>query len=150
MASVRGAAIRLLSRRDLTAAELRERLLDLEFSKDDIDDAIVRLRQERFLDDGRVAAAHVRTASQIKRRGRLRIRRELEARGIDSVTIAEAMSQVGDDDERATIQAFLTRRRVPVDLDHASRRRLFNQLLRRGFSSDAISKALRGRGDDAV
>src|SRR5262245_12986384 len=100
------------------------------------------LRADRTLDDRRVAEAHVRAASRVKRRGRLRIERELTARGIDRTTAHEALAALSPDDDLAAIRQVLARKRVPAKLDQAARRRIFQHLMRRGFSADAITKVL--------
>jgi len=146
--SARAAALRLLTRRDYTTAEIRAKLIDREFDVEEVDAAINSLNQAGLLNDRRAATAHVRTASQIKHRGRLRIRRELEARGIERALISQVLAELPARDETAGIETFLARKRLPPELDPAQRRRLFGQLMRRGFSADAISKALRGRGTD--
>ena len=144
--TVRTVALRLLTRRDYSAAELRKKLIERDLDADEVDTALGALTQEGLLNDRRVAAAHVRTASQIKNRGRLRIRRELEARGIDRAIISEVLAELPEADDAAGIEKFLQRKRLPPTLDPAARRRLFGQLMRRGFSADAIAKALRKHG----
>ena len=146
--SVRAQAVRWLSRRDYTTAEIRAKLVEQEFDPAEVDAAISALIQEGLLNDQRVASAHARTASQIKHRGRLRVRRELEACGIDRALVAQVLAELPDADEAAAIEKFLLRKRLPQTLDPAARRRLFGQLLRRGFSVDAISRALRRHGPD--
>ena len=146
--SARSQAVRLLSRRDYTASEIRAKLIEQEFDPVDVDVAIASLTQEGLLNDQRVASAHARTASQIKHRGRLRIRRELEARGIDRALVAQVLAELPEADEAAAIEKFLLRKRLPQTLDPSARRRLFGQLLRRGFSADAISRALRRHESD--
>jgi regulatory protein len=93
-----------------------------------------------------VAATHLRRAAAIKGRGRLRIKRELEARGIDRALIRDLLAGLSADDETSAIERFLARKRLPSRLSHADRRRLVQQLLRRGFPADAIATALRRRG----
>jgi regulatory protein len=144
--SVRTAALLLLGRRDYTVAELRARLTDREYPADDIERVIAALIADRSLDDRRVAAAHARTASGVKGRGRHRIQRELDARGIPRELSREAAGAVTPADEAAAIDRFLDRKRLPAKPDAAARRRAFQQLLRRGFPSDAIARALRRRG----
>jgi regulatory protein len=141
-------ALRLLMRRDYTSAELRDRLLDKGVTDADADDCVARLTADRTLDDRRVALAHVRTARDIKGRGRLRIERELVQRGIAPALAHEAVAILPGDDEQAQIARVLARKRLPARLSLAERRRLFQHLLRRGFPADAISKALRSRGQD--
>ena len=140
--SARNVALRLLSRRDYTTAELRRKLTEREFPAEAIDDALASLTTDRLLDDRRAAAAHVRTASRVKRRGRLRIQRELEARGVDRQVIRELLDELPPEDESAAIAEFLRRRHAgPIGM--ADRRRLFQQLMRRGFTADVIAKALK-------
>jgi SOS response regulatory protein OraA/RecX len=90
----------------------------------------------------------VRTAGRVKGRGRLRILRELQARGIDRDLARELVGEVGTDDEADRIARILLRRRVPRRPKPEERRKIFQHLLRRGFPSDAISKALRKYRDD--
>ncbi len=71
----------MLSRRELSRAELTAKLIDRGFTREAVDAAVERLAGQPFVDDRRAAFAHVRTASRLKGRGQLRIQRELEARG---------------------------------------------------------------------
>jgi regulatory protein len=147
-AKLRTTALRLLGRRDYTSAELRQKLADRGFAEEDIDAGLARLTADGLIDDQRVAAAFLRTASRIKGRGPARISRELRARGIDRDVVDALVSGISDADQIAAIDRFLLRRRSPNPPSLAERRRIFQQLLRRGFSADAISRALRARGAD--
>jgi regulatory protein len=140
------AALRLLGRREYTAEELRTRLLDRGYAEAGVALVLSELAADRSLDDRRVAAAHVRTASALKGRGRHRIQRELEARGIARDVIRDVLDAVPAGDEAALVERFLTRKRLPARLGPAERRRLFQQLLRRGFPTEAIVAALKRRG----
>ena len=142
-AKVRGAALTLLARRDYTVAELRARLIDREHLSADVDAVIAALVEDRTIDDRRVAASHLRVSSQIKGRGRVRIRQELAARGIDRHLTDELIAELPQEDEAAAIAKFLSRKRFPGRPTAADRQKVFRQLLRRGFTSEAISKALR-------
>jgi regulatory protein len=135
-------------RRDYTAAELRDRLLDKGHTEADAGDCVARLLADGTLDDRRVAAVHVRTARDIKGRGRLRIERELIQRGIAPALAHELVAELPSEDEQAQIARLLARKRLPARLSPPERRRLFQHLLRRGFPADAISKALKQRGQE--
>lgn len=140
--SPRLAALRLLGRRDYTASELTSRLLDRGYSSDDVRAAVEQLTLDRAIDDRRAAFAHVRQAAAIKGRGTHRIRRELEARGVLPTIVGEALGQLTPDDDLAAIRRFLARRTGPEALTPRDRRRLFQQLLRRGFPGALIARAL--------
>jgi regulatory protein len=142
--SPRPAALALLGRRDYTTRELTDKLQARGFPADAIDQTLRGLTADGLLDDRRVAAAYVRTASQIKGRGRVRIAHELHARGVAKSVIDDVLRRLGPDEESHAIQAILARRRWPARPTLADRRRMFHHLLRRGFSPDVIAKAMRG------
>ena len=144
---MRGTALTLLSRRDHTTSELRKKLLDRDHDAEAVDALIQDLTASRLLDDRRVAASHVRTATAIKGRGRLRIARELAARGLPKDIVSEALGTVEKPDEAGAIRKILTRKKWPADPSLADRRRMFQHLLRRGFPADAIGRALGRMGD---
>jgi regulatory protein len=133
----------MLSRREYTAAELRTRLLAREHTEEDVAAALASLTEDRLLDDRRVAISHVRVAASVKGRGRLRIARELEARGVDKAILREAMATLPPEDETEAIRRVLRRKALPRPLTAQDHRRLFGQLLRRGFSADFIARALK-------
>jgi regulatory protein len=143
--------LRLLGRRELSVSQLRARLLDREHPREEVEAAIAHLLETRALDDGRVARAFARTAAKVKGRGRLRVMRELSAMGIGKEVAAEALAEVfGDLDERALIAKALQKklRGRPRIASPAENARLYQYLMRQGFSPAGIVAALRqlGRG----
>jgi len=150
MDKTRTAALRMLSRRDHTAAEIRRKLAEADHDPADISRVIDALQVEGAIDDRRVAEAYVRTASRVKGRGRLRIAQELQARGIDRTLAEETTAAIPEDDEAAAIARILSRKHLPARLDAATRRRLFQQLLRRGFPAHLVAKAFRKGGHGQV
>jgi regulatory protein len=148
--------LRLLARRELSVKELRDRLIDREHPADEIDGAIEHLLETQALDDARVARAHARTAAKVKGRGRLRVMRELHAMGIAKDTASEALADVfADVDEQSLIAKALQKKmrgrpRIANAAEHA---RLYQYLMRQGFTPAGIVAALRkvgGRRDTAA
>jgi regulatory protein len=141
--------LRLLGRRELSVADLRARLLDRDHPADEVDAAIAHLLETRALDDDRVARAYARTAASVKGRGRLRVMRELHAMGIATEIVAAALADVfGELDERALIARALQKKlrgrpRIASPAEHA---RLYQYLMRQGFSPAATIAALRKVG----
>jgi len=148
-------ALRMLARRELTVEGVRSRLREREYSEAEISTAIDRLLETGALDDVRVALAYARTAATVKGRGRLRVARELQAMGIARQTAAEAIAEVfGDLDERAMIaKAVQKKLRGRTKLrDQGERARLYQFLMRQGFSPAAVADVLRklgGRDEEA-
>jgi regulatory protein len=148
-------ALHMLSRRALTVAELRARLRDRDHPADQIDAAVEHLLETGGLDDAKVARAQAQTAVEIKGRGRLRIVRELIARGIPQETAARAVADVFEDrDERSLVKRALQKklRGRPQPANAAEFGRLYQHLMRQGFSPSVVSAVLRGlrrgRGSD--
>jgi regulatory protein len=141
------AGLALLSRRELSEAQLRERLARKEHPPEAIDDAVRRLIEVRALDDRRVALTAARTEAQVKSRGRVRVLRRLQALGISEEIAREAADEVfGAVDERALLERALARRlRGPASTlrDPARFRRLFQQLVRQGFAPALVLRALK-------
>ncbi len=139
-------ALHLLARRALTVAECRNRLLDRNHSDEQIDAALTHLLESGGLDDGKVARAHARTAAEIKGRGRLRVMRELQARGVSRDTDAEAIAEVfGDKDERALVTRAVQKklRGKPRPANPAEHARLYQFLMRQGFTPAVVASVLR-------
>jgi SOS response regulatory protein OraA/RecX len=84
----------------------------------------------------------VRTAARVKGRGRIRISRELASRGLDREAVNDAMRELDPADEASAIKRILIRKRWPAKPSLAERQKMFRHLLGRGFTSDAISRAL--------
>jgi regulatory protein len=138
----------LLGRRELSVQQLRDRLLDREHSREDVDRAIDLLLENKALDDARVASAFVRTALKVKGRGRLRIQRELQIMGIEKeVAVAALAEAFGEVDERSLIAKALEKKlrgnqKIATPAEYA---RLFQYLMRQGFSPATVTSVLRSR-----
>jgi SOS response regulatory protein OraA/RecX len=132
-------------------AQLRTRLLDREHPAVEVEAAIAHLLETGALDDGRVARAFARTATKVKGRGRLRVMRELHGMGIPKDVIGEALAEVfGELDERTLITRALQKklRGRPRVASPAENARLYQYLMRQGFSPAGIAAALRHHGRD--
>jgi regulatory protein len=142
------AGLKLLARRELSEAQVRSRLARRLFEQDHIDEAIGRLRDERALDDTRVALACARTETRLRHRGRARVLRQIEALGIDRRIAGAAVAEVfAELDETALLeQALETRLRRGSGLDDpAGARRMFRYLIAQGFEPDRVTLALQSR-----
>jgi len=138
----------MLARRELSEAQVRQRLARKGHEPDAIDAAIARLRDERAIDDQRTAEAIARTETSIRRRGRLRVIRRIESAGIAGPTARRAADEAFHGlDADALLEASLAKRlrgREAV-ADEAEFRRLYRYLIGQGFEVDAVMKALGAR-----
>ncbi len=138
-------ALKLLSRRELTAFELRDRLLRKELSEQDVDEAIARLRADGTVNDRRAAVAIARTHALVKARGRLRIERELASRGVAPEVARAALDEVfAELSEPELLERALRKRlRSGHIRNQAQFRRLYAYLARLGYPTGAIVSLLK-------
>ena len=146
--------LKWLGARELTEFQIRQRLRSRQVLPEMIDATVDRLRRGGALDDRRTALACARTHALVKRHGRTRIMRELEAIGIDRDLARGAVQNVFEQvDERALMERALagrTGRRTRSLIDRSEYRRLFAYLVRQGFEPSAVHALLRARSRGAA
>lgn len=92
------AAARHLASRPRSAAELRNYLIKKGFDKEDVEDAILRLKENRYLDDISYACAYIRYSME-KRKAVFRIKYELREKGVSDFDIEEGIYMFEDEAE---------------------------------------------------
>jgi regulatory protein len=140
--------LKMLARRELSEKQVRERLARQGHEPDEIEAAVTRLREERAINDARVAEAIARTETSIRRRGKLRVRLQIERAGIDRDTARQSVEDVfGAIDDDAHIEASLKKRLRGRETiaDDREFQRLFRYLVGQGFESDRIVTLLKAR-----
>jgi regulatory protein len=138
--------LKMLGRRELSEQQVRQRLARKQYSQDEIDEAVARLRAERAINDQRVAEAIARMETGIRKRGKVRVRIQLERAGIAKETARTAIDDVfGAIDDDALLQSSLQKRLRGRDTiaDDREFARLFRYLIGQGFESDRVMKALK-------
>ena len=138
----------MLARRELSEQQVRQRLARKGYEPDAIDDAVMRLRNERALDDARVAEAIARTETSVRRRGRIRVQLQIQKAGIDKSTAKRAIDDVfGSIDDDALIEAALNKRLHGRDVIENDKefQRLYRYLVGQGFETETIMRALTAR-----
>jgi regulatory protein len=138
----------MLARRELSEAQVRERLGRKGFEGAPVDEAIERLKAERAIDDARVAGAIARSETGAKKRGPLRVRQRLAAARIPPAIADAAVGEiVGQIDLDALLVQALDRRLRGRETiaDDREMARLYRQLTSQGFERDRVLRLLRAR-----
>jgi len=141
-------ALKMLGRRELSEAQVRERLARRGHEESAIDEAVSRLKEERAIDDQRVPEAIARTETAVKHRGKLRVRRQMERAGIATPTARLAIDEIfAGIDGHSLIDAALAKRlRGEARIqDEAQFARLYRYLTAQGFEADQIVRVLKAR-----
>lgn len=136
------AALRLLSHRSQTEAQIREKLARKGFESIEIDPAVSYLKEINFIDDQKYADDFIRISMSYKPKGKYRLRMELKNKGVAPELIENSLEAL-EQDESLTEQAlgsFLRKNK------HLEREKFYTRamsfLLRRGFSLDEAKKAV--------
>ena len=143
-------ALRMLTGRDYSQAELHRRLIDKGFESTLIDTVVQRCLELGYLDDARYALSR---ATSLMTQGRAvghRVLADLWQHGIDRETACQALDKARETCDEDHLLSALTERRFP-NFNYNSapakeRRRVVNFLQRRGFTIDRIMNLLTGKG----
>lgn len=135
-------ALHLLEQMDRTEKQLRDKLLANEYPQSCIDGAIVYVKGFHYLDDSRYASNYVRFSQE--KMSRVQMKQKLMQKGIASSVIADAIEEGYVADEMEQIMALLQKRKfVPEEADEKEFQRTYQYVMRRGFKSSDILKAMK-------
>ena len=142
------AALRLLTRRDRSEAELRQKLEQFGFSLAAINSAVEKCREYNYLDDARYAKERARALMRNGRGVGRKISLDLRRRGIDEESAQQAIAAAEEEFPRTDLLREQLQRRFS-DFDYASadnrvRRRVIGFFQRRGFSLSEIFQVIKG------
>jgi len=133
-------ALQLLTRRDYSRAELQKKLAAHAESAEELASVLDTLQGERLLSDHRYATQRV--TARAGRYGDARLKQELRLKGVSDDDIAAALPEGGDETERCL--AVWQRKFGQPAQTPEERAKQMRFLQYRGFSSEAIRRALRG------
>jgi regulatory protein len=129
-----------------TEQEVRRKLKKREVSPPVIDDVIARLYELEYLDDEAYAHDYAHNRFSSKKYGPVRIRRELEERGVDRHLAEQAVDELfAEVDATAAAWTHAEKRWPRLDGEDDPRRRrqkMYRYLRRRGFTTDTIRPIL--------
>jgi regulatory protein len=138
-------ALRILTLRDLSVAELKRRLKDKGISDALVEETVDRLEKSGYLDDRRFARQWADSAIRNGRGYGPRLRLDLMRRGVHEEIVADVLASLAVEyDETETLTALLSRKYAgfnPATAADREKRRVMQYLQRRGFSTTAIFHA---------
>ena len=139
--SAKSVAVRLLSRREHSAFEIRDKLLKRDFEKNEIEQVIIELQQGGWLSDERFAEAYIRMR-QNKGFGPIRIAIELNERGVKE-TIVDNYLQADDENwQQILLQQYQKKYKGTSIEDYNDKAKRIRFLQYRGFALDAIYRVV--------
>jgi regulatory protein len=137
----RESALRLLSYRDRSRAEIRRRLIGSDFPEDIVEEVVDQLSRTGLLDDRKFSRDWVNSRTVSRPMGRTRLAWELRSKGVDAPVVEEALEGLDEDSEYELAYSVAARKAEKMDREDPSfRNKLTSFLRRRGFGWDVIGK----------
>lgn len=138
--SLQARALKFLSLREHSRAELARKLRRYSEDTSEIEAVLERLTAKDLLSEPRYAASLVRRHGT--KFGRARIERELHAQGLDNALTEQALASLTREQQQAQLQAVWRKKFTPP-LDAAARAKQSRFLLARGFDAELVHGWLR-------
>ncbi len=147
--SLKGRALRLLSGREYSRAELERKLASFEEVPGELAKALDELQAKDFINEQRVvdSVLHRRSAKL----GAARIKQELQSKGLDAGAVLDAVEVLKSTEiERAreVWRKKFVKTSVQVPTTPAARGKQMRFLMSRGFGSEAIRRVVSGAEGD--
>jgi len=141
-------AVKALGRTMRTEAELRRlmrsRVAPGEPGEAVIAAVVVRLKEQRYLDDQSFAETYARLRQENEKLGSRGVRRKLAQKGVPAHIANEAVdARYGDTDEEALARKHLEQKRIAKPTNEKETARVMRRLVAAGFSTGVIYKILR-------
>lgn len=133
-----------LSRREYSAAELRQKLILRGYSEDEANEAMAFVQANNYQSDERYAGMKARTTAH--RAGNRKIQMALKAKGVDESVAQSQIAILAPESERAIEAAEKFRKLATHGMTRELSAKIWRFLSYRGFSSDAIKFALQNLG----
>ncbi len=147
-------AIKLLAAKPRSIEELRERLLEKQWTNAEIVDGVLaKLREYGYLDDERFAFGYASFKVRQKPVGRQRLQRALMLKKIDKETADEALKLVFEQTPEEELIERAIEKRVRLrgrPETRAETKSLFDHLLRQGFSYELVIRKVRAVSDKSL
>lgn len=139
-------AMNLLKNREYTTMQLYNKLKEGWYPERIIEQTLDYIAGYRYTDDLRYAETYI--FDHAENRSRRRIEQDLRNKGIDKTTLEKAWQQWeqkgGRQDEEAMIRQLLKKRNYdPETADLKEQQKIYGFLMRKGFSGEAVRRALR-------
>jgi len=142
--SIKGRALRLLSQREHSRAELERKLAQHEQAPGELAKALDELQARDFINDGRAIESVVhRRAGKL---GAARVRQELAAKGLSGEAVAQAMQTLRESELNRAQEVWRKKFGQPP-ADATERAKQMRFLLTRGFAAEVVRRVVQG-GDE--
>jgi len=132
---------KILSLKDFTEFEIKEKLKKKCFTEDVINEIIETLKEKKFIDDKRFTQNYVKDSFELKGYGKKRIYYNLVQKKIEQNIIEEELEFINDDLEEKKIIEIINKKNKEKDFN-----KWYNFFVNRGFKNSNIIRVLKENG----
>jgi regulatory protein len=128
-----------------TQQEVRTKLYSYGLAPDDVEELIIRLCQEKMIDEERYAQAYVRGKYSLKRWGRRKIMQGLKSKAISDYCIKQGLKEIDPDVYEENLLYLLEKKNQTEKEKNpfTRRQKLSYYLMSKGYESDLVQDAVK-------
>jgi regulatory protein len=121
-------------------SEVRSKLLELGVRGNDLENVIVKLIEEGFLNEQRFAIAYGGGKFRMKNWGKKKIEQQLKAKGVSDYSIRQAVKEIDDGDYRKSLQQLLQKKATTLKDKNifTLKQKLSNFLIGKGYERNLV------------
>ena len=129
--------------------DARTKLYELGLWPEAVENIIVKLIEDNFLNEERFATTFARGKFTIKKWGRIKIKQELKQKRVGDYCLKKAMQQIDETEYMATLKKLIDSKRKlikeksPIKLNY----KLMNYVLSKGYEKDLVFDILNNKED---
>jgi regulatory protein len=129
--------------------DARNKLYELGMWEEAVENVIVKLIEDNFLNEERFATSFARGKFIIKKWGRIKIKQELKQKRVGDYCLKKAMLQIDETEYLATLKRLMENKRKlikeksPIKLNY----KLMNYALSKGYEKDLVFDVLNNKED---
>lgn len=123
-------------------SEVRYKLVDYGLRGKDLEEVMVKLIDEGFLNEERFAMAFAGGKFRMKQWGKQKIKQELKRKGVSDYLIQKAMNEVKPEDYDATLKKLLANKAATLNDRNifTKKQKLSSYLIRKGYEPAEVYK----------
>ena len=130
--------------------DARNKLYELGMWEEAVENIIVQLIQDNFLNEERFAMTFARGKFGIKKWGRIKIKQELKFKKVSDYCIKKALQQIDDTEYINTLKKLIESKRKLIKEPNKIKLqyKLMNYVLSKGYEKDIVFDVLNNKDDD--
>lgn len=135
--------------RERCSSEVRDKLESYECQLDEIDELLIFLEAEGFLDDQRFSRAYAKDKFRQNKWGKIKIRQYLKQKQVPSDLIEDGLASIPEEEYASTLTHLVERKYQSVKDENAyiKSNKTAQSIVGKGYESDLVWTAIRSLSD---